>query len=371
MPTTLEFAIKPSSTAEAGLPKYQILADLLRRQISEGKMTSGDRLPTFAEIGSKHHVTLTTVKRVYDLLEKEGLIERHRGRGTFVAEQKKVLTGTIGLIGINVSRYQHSPYYHHILRGIEEYTRESGQHIMFAGDSKNLTQDLSAKMDGFLFYGAFPDQEKLEPYFSLLPRVSMLKKEEGISNVVADDYEGAKSAVRHLIKLGHRRIACLMEKGSPDISLRLAGYRDALGENAGHLDAKWVRLTGIINTGPDAPTYLEWGKSQMHDWLRDGWHELGCTAIVVQNDTAAIGVMQALHEAEIKVPGQVSVIGFDGTELCDHTIPRLTSMKVPLAKIGYTAAQILHAQIKDGQQENVTTMLPMRLRAGGSVAEAP
>lgn len=362
--------LEPQSveTVATGQPKYKVLADQLRRQIIQGELVSGDQLPTFAEIGSTHRVTLTTVKRVYDLLEKEGLIERQRGRGTFVAEQKRVLTGNIGLLGINVVRYQQSQYYSHILRGIERYTQQSGQHLLFANHHARLGEDFSHKMDGYLYYGDALPEHAAGQRLARLPRVSMLNKEEGVSNVIADDYEGAESAVRHLRSLGHRRIACLLEREFSVPCQRYAGYRDALGEGGGEQNTAWARLTDTVNSGANPPTYLEWARANMTQWLREGWLELGCTAILVQNDTAAIGVMQTLHEEGIKVPQRVSVIGFDGTELCDHAIPRLVSMKIPLAEIGYTAAQLLHQQIESGQNELRTIVLPMTLLPGGTVA---
>jgi DNA-binding LacI/PurR family transcriptional regulator len=375
MSVTLESKTAKRVSVDAVQPKYQILADLLRRQISQGELKPGDRMPSFSEIEATHRVTLTTVRRVYDLLEKDGLIARQQGRGTFVAEQKRVFTGNIGIIGTNDIRQRQVQYYNHIMRGIEEYLSQHDQHVLFLGENTNLDSDLTEKIDGFLMCDVEFHDEKVKQLATRFPCVSMFSKLETVSNVVADDYEGAKAAVRHMMGFGHRRIACLMEQQLFVSCQRYAGYRDALNEGGVAAQSEWARLTEIACASAPPSSYLEWGRAHMKQWLAEGWLELGCTAILVQNDTAAIGVMQILQEEGIKIPTQVSILGFDGTDVCDLVTPRITSMKVPLTEIGYTAAQVLHEQINkqltQDQRTGRTIMLPMSLRPGGSVAAVP
>jgi len=114
-------------------------------------------------------------------------------------------------------------------------------------------------------------------------------------------------------------------------------------------------------------SHLEWGREQMQIWLKEGFRRMRCTAILAQNDHVAIGVMQILHEADIKVPGEISVLGFDGTELCDHATPRLTSMQMPLEQMGFKAVETLVDQIQKGHGEEQIVVLPARLREGDSV----
>ena len=106
----------------------------------------------------------------------------------------------------------------------------------------------------------------------------------------------------------------------------------------------------------------------MQVWLQEDWRALGCTAILAQNDHMAIGVMQVLQEANLDVPGEVSVMGVDGTELCDHTTPRLSSVQLPLEQIGARAVDLLVEQIESGQPEEQIIVLPAKLRAAASTA---
>lgn len=370
MPAILDSEKLALSSDAAGLPKYQVLADLLRSRISEGQLKPGDRMPSFSEIGAEHRVTLTTVKRVYDLLEKEGLVERQQGRGTFVCEKKRVLTGNIGILGTQDIRLRKTQYYDSILTGIENYASENGQHILFIGDRTDYDQDFSRKVDGFLLCDVEFQTAHLQQLMASQPCVSMFSKSDNTANVMADDFEGAKRAIRHLVDMGHRRIACMMEKQLFVSVQRYAGYREGLSDAGIQADPAWARLTGIaFDNSPDF-SYLEWGRSQMEQWLQEGWRDLGCSAILAQNDAMAIGIMQTLQDNYIQVPHEVSILGFDGTDLCDHASPRISSMKVPLVEIGYTAAQVLHEQILQPEtaSRTRTIMLPITLRPGKSVA---
>jgi LacI family transcriptional regulator len=105
----------------------------------------------------------------------------------------------------------------------------------------------------------------------------------------------------------------------------------------------------------------------MGSWLRGDWSKLGCTAIAAHNDEAAIGVLKALREADIQVPSDVSVVGFDGTELAAHSDPPLTTWKVPLEEIGARGVKVLLRQMK-GESALVRCALAGQLQIGESTA---
>jgi LacI family transcriptional regulator len=149
---------------------------------------------------------------------------------------------------------------------------------------------------------------------------------------------------------------------------RAAGYQAALQKAGIDADARWLKQTAKISLSPSF-AYLEWGRQHMRTWLEEGWRQLHCTAIIVQNDHAAIGVMQILQEEGIKVPEEVSVVGFDGTRVCDLVRPRLTSIQVPFYQMGYEAVKVLCRQMEQDPpvQQSMTVTLPVKLRRGDSV----
>jgi DNA-binding LacI/PurR family transcriptional regulator len=107
----------------------------------------------------------------------------------------------------------------------------------------------------------------------------------------------------------------------------------------------------------------------MMDWLAKEWEETGCTAIIVQNEVAAIGVVQTLQATGIKVPEEVSVITFDGTEVCDLITPHISAVAIPLEQIGIKAVEVLTNQIQNDRYQPQTLTLPLHLRLGDSVKD--
>jgi DNA-binding LacI/PurR family transcriptional regulator len=153
----------------------------------------------------------------------------------------------------------------------------------------------------------------------------------------------------------------------------LTGYRDALQAAGIEENPDWVLEFPMI---PTAKGYVDWGHSAMRTWLREGWLELGCTALLAQNDGTAIGAIQALREANVAVPQQFSVVGFDGTETFDYFSPQLTSVEIPLRQIGVVGTEALLASIWGRQVTNEETavetiMLPTRIKEGQSAAPSP
>ena len=109
----------------------------------------------------------------------------------------------------------------------------------------------------------------------------------------------------------------------------------------------------------------------MEEWLHGDWCQLNCTAIVTQNDLFAAGAIAALQKAGISVPEEVSVTGFDGTEMGDYFAPRLTSLEVPFHAIAVRGVELLAHHIADAARPPETIVLPIRLRLRESTAPPP
>ena len=347
-------------------PKYLNIYEDISRQILNGELKPGDRLPSFSELRASYGAMPATADRTYTRLERENLVVRQPRRGVFVASRQQSQTGNIGLLvrSAYLSPSYNSEYMQTVLNGIREACQEQHMKIILMEESEAVD---SSQVDGILLYC-----DKLEAYTMGIPadfpQVMLFQHANDITAVTADDFGGAKLATSHLIKNGHRRIASLMEELQDIPIQRRAGYQAALQEAGVVAEPGWLRLTEKMRP-TDTTNYLEWGRQNMRAWLDAGWGKLGCTAIVAQNDHAAIGVMQTLQEAGIDVPGDVSVIGFDGTSLCDLASPRLTSIEVPLHQIGHEAIKVLCEQIQNGQQTPREISLPVKLRNGSSVRQ--
>ena len=108
----------------------------------------------------------------------------------------------------------------------------------------------------------------------------------------------------------------------------------------------------------------------MKAWLSesDDWSKIGCTALLCHNDDVAIGAMQALNAAGLKVPDDVSVVGFDGTEVGEYSSPQLTTIEVPLQQMGKVAIGLLQKQIEVDEVIVGHKVLPTQLRVRESTS---
>lgn len=350
-------------------PKYLTLARRFAQQIRSGQLQPGDRLPSFTQLRAQFGATPATVERLYAQLERENLIERRHRSGVFVVDKKsrRTLQGTIGFVMMGFAGSQLHPYNFHLQQGIQQAARAANVQILLL-DQNDIKANLQ-KMDGLLLY-----EHTLSPFVqypaSGMPCVSLLKGIDAIASVIADDFAGGKSATAHLLSLGHQRIAALMssvpEDGHDSLGEeRLAGYRAALGEAGITPRPDWVRPV-LYNP---LENYAERGYQQMRQWLSEDWAGLNCTAILAQNDDVAIGIIKALLEEGLEVPGDISVVGFDGAGVDAHFSPRLTTVEVPLETIGSLGTQVLLQRI-NGEQTEVHTVLPVSLRTGLSTAAA-
>lgn len=340
------------------LPRYRLLADELRRQIESRELRPGDRLPTFAEMRSQHNVTSTTIERVYSLLENEGLIKRQQGSGTFVSEQKRSSTGNIGFL-FHVQSLT-NPYELDLLAGMKREAMRHGMEILLLNaQERNTDYD---KIDAIVMYCDIAEATALNLPANL-PSALLFETCPEFTCIVPDDFEGAKMATQYLIALGHRNIAYLQHSYDDSIGWqRQAGYQAALRETGIAMNNGFIKQ---FDKSPEQD-YRETSEIAMRKWLEEGWRELGCTAILAHNDEAAIGVVSALASIGLRVPQDVSVMGFDGTKISDLCTPRLTSIKVPLQEIGSRAIKVLLDQIQGGIKPPERITLPVQLKQGAS-----
>jgi len=329
------------------------------------------KLPTMAELRDELEVSTYTLNAAIRELERRQVLRSVNGVGIYVTRRKKMLTGNIGILGSASFHQPQMDYYNLFMRGMEKAAMLNKQHFLFLGTEKTWDVRSCEKVDGIIIAGANQVEPVIRQIPAALPIVTALTATKNTPSVTVDDYQGAKLAVQYLHQKKHRRIACLMEELPVLSRRRFAGYQDALLEESIHAKPEWIRLTSSVDVTKEDRPYLTWGREQMKSWLHQGWRETGCTAIFVQNETAAIGVMQILQEENIKVPEQVSIIGFDGTQLCDYVSPRLCAVEIPLADIGAKSMELLNQQIINNEARPSSMVLPLRIREGASVAPLP
>jgi len=364
------------------IPKYQQLAAEIRQQIVEGVLPPGEQLPSFPRLRALHGITNSTVEKVYEVLERDGLIVRRPRRGTFVAQRDSQFhitsgektgkqQGTIGVSGLGFSFAGSSSYWGRMLQGIREASEPGESQIMLLPHDSFKGWE---KADGVLLCDwVLPEiVENLPPG---LPHVFLVSRIPEMAGVSADDYSGGRLATEHLLELGHRRIAYVHSNDPVLIPQRQAGYEDALKAVGIVPEKQWVRQLSRIHDFDYGADFVSIGRTSINLWLREGWRESGCSALLAHNDETAIGAIEAFHAVGLKVPDDVSVIGFDGVEIGAYSSPRLTTIEVPLRRIGQVATELLLRQMgsdfKNTSREFEHRVLPVQLKMRESTAPPP
>lgn len=345
-------------------PKHTQVYERIRHQIDSGGLKIGDKLPSYSEMRREYGVHTNTSEKVFARLEVEGLIERQNGVGIYVADRAprgaKSATLTIGLSGLGFGFANFSSYWSDLNESIRAEAERAGVRLLILSRQSREEWD---EADGVILCDF--DKIKYPRYVPAgKPCVSILSAFPGMASVTVDDHACGRILTDHLLSLGHRRIAYLHGQWGKISVQRYAGYRDAFKSSGLAKSPAWSRkLTGQYEYGTD---FVRSGHDSMAAWLREGWLDLGCTALITHNDETAIGAIKALHEANLKVPDDVSVVGIDGMSIGSYLTPSLTTVALPLREVGATAARMVLEQITCGVLGAEKTVLPVTLIANQS-----
>ena len=249
-------------------------------------------------------------------------------------------TRTIGIVIPDVT----NPFFTDVIRGVESEARAQGYSLIFCDSNEdpaleqiNLKMLSARRVDGVLL--APTDANAAQDHLShrRFPLVFFDRVSPSFSGfaVVTDNLGAAHNATRHLIGLGHKRIAIIT--GQLDLSNgldRLEGFRNALQQASLPLHDE----------------YLQRGDFQLESGYCCGLKLLSLavppTAIFSCNNQMTLGLMRALSELGVACPGRVSVLGFDDFDWAANFSPRLTSVAQPTREMGKQAVQMLISNIK-------------------------
>ncbi len=261
-----------------------------------------------------------------------------------------------------------NPFYLEILKGVEAKAREAGYAVLMGNtqnDPDRESEYFDMLRDGhadgmILMTGKLPKRRHRTVTVPRdLPVVVALEviEEAAIPHVQVDNRGAAADAVRHLIKLGHRRIAHITGPVPEILSThRLEGYRQAMAA-AG---------LGI------PPGYEQPGTFELHSGVAAcrALFDLPTppSAIFVANDEMAFGVINQLRQLGRDVPGDVSVVGFDDIYLCEALYPPLTTVHQPRTEIGTTAMSILLDRLSGADGPRDPVIVPTSLKVRGTTA---
>ena len=244
-------------------------------------------------------------------------------------------TLTIGVVAQAID----SPFYGEGLRGIEACLRQRGYAPLFMSgnwheeDEDRCMGELIARgVDGIIVFAGRLSDTKLKRYAKEVSVVVTGRqlRSKGLFSLQIDDRRGAMLAVRHLLELGHRRIAFITgSEDHPDAIERLGGYKKALEEAGIGFDPRLVAVGDWHEEGGLRAT-LELLDARTH-----------FTALFCVNDQTAYGALLGLFRKGLSVPGDVSVVGFDDLPASLYRVPPLTSVRQSIGILGEQSVQAM------------------------------
>lgn len=345
---------------------------------------------TLLEVARSAGVSTATVARV--IYSNGSVSKRTRARVEAVLREtgyrpnvmaralRKQRSFTLGHMLVEITQ---NPFYAHVARSVEGAALDQGYKTFafnHAGDPEleriGVDRFIERRVDAMLLTYA-EKEENVELFRAADIPVVQIERERarGTHAVLVDSVVGVTEAMAHLIELGHRRIAFIGGDPAlyPDTHIqprsveeqRIDGYLQALRQAGISVRDEWVRLGLYFR--PDVDRISLEGYRATHDLLKLPERP---TAIVTGCDMIAVGALQALYEAGLRVPDDISLIGFDDT-LARCTAPMLTSVAQPMEELGREAVRLALDAIDQPDMEPVTVTLPARLVIRESTGAPP
>jgi LacI family transcriptional regulator len=320
-------------------------------------LQKGSRRSTIKDVAAEAEVSISTVSLVMN--QKGNVSPDTKDRVLQAARQLRYVprsaaqhlasnrTGNVGFVLRDDHFTRSEPFYTRIFLGAEFEARTQSRYILLTTIPDSYVPDehtprflQEQNVDGVLIAGRVHPAFIEEAEASKLPIVLADFESGDHPAVVIDNQNGARAAVEHLLRRGHRRIAFLgADLDHPSLKARLEGYQLALG--AAHAEGAADEL--VITAPDEEPTRLT-GSTLAERLFKQ---EPLPTAVFCANDALALGVLDAARVWGVEVPGDLAVVGFDDVEGAAHATPALTTVRVFKEQLGEVALRYLSQLIEE------------------------
>ncbi len=258
-------------------------------------------------------------------------------------------TNTIGLIVPILPSDTSNFFFMTVAQGIQNELKKNGYHLLLSTNTTENIEDEkeqirlfnSKRIDGLIIAPIAEEMSYLNDLVTKYPVVFIDRRTKGYAAdcVLADGYGGSYQAVKTLIDKGHCDIGLITGGlGITTSDDRLSGYRKALEDHQIPFDPAKVKV---------ARSTFESGYESAREMLNE--HEV--TALFITNNVLTMGAMGYLQEKQIRIPDELSVIGFDDYDWTRITCPPLTVIRQPSYELGEKAAKVLLSKIKQKTQK--------------------
>jgi LacI family transcriptional regulator len=308
-----------------------------------------------------------TRQRVLDAIEELGYVPDARARALRSGDTK-----TLGLIVPDIR----NPHFWETAEGVEQEARDAGYHLLLSNIAlkheyaNEIFTDLShRRIDGLILMGGFTvaseeARDSLDRFFRRhLPIVEIsdhYSVHYEVDRISSNYYEATTEAVSYLLSLNHRRIGLLFGVAMPELAKdRLQPYQESL--EAARLA---VEEELIVKCGPT----IEDGYQATFRLLELPQRP---TAVIAINDLLALGAMRAIGEAGLRIPEDISLLGYDDIPMAKYLSPSLTTVSKDIVSLGRAAVKLLLSRIQQPERPYHTERRPARLIIRESTGPAP
>lgn len=262
---------------------------------------------------------------------------------------------TIGVLVPNVSE----PFFGTFVEGVQQVARQEKLiPLIFSAnrdpklEKEYLEQMVERSIDGLIIASARMTTEMINQALISrnIPYILFDRNyDQKGARVQTDDYHGGQLAARHLVELGHHKLLYLgVNNITENFKQRLAGFKSVLQANGRQFSEK----NNVLQT----------------DLSREGGYKAakavaqsGATAVFTANDDIAMGLLRGLRELNVRVPEDISVVGYDDIALDEYVYPQLTTIHQPIFDLGIGATRILLDRIKHRHEDEQVEKFPVRL----------
>lgn len=340
-------------------PRFPEIARQLRDEVLAGRYGAEGRMPSEAQLVSRFGVSRPTVARALRVLSDEGLVERRAGSGSFVRQGAKSGAAT-KLLALLVPGLGNTEIFQLICGELASLARMHDYGLVWGGsDQPRLDPDLSLKqteqlcrqfIDRRVAGVFFAPHELVKEKEQTNREMAVMLREAGIPVVLLDrdftafparsDFDlvgidnvaGGYLLGEHLLKLGCTRIHFVARPlSAPTVDARIAGVREALARRNVKPEPNWVHI----------------GDFEDKKFVRTLTGPTRADAYVCANDHTAAQLLRELHQAKVRVPEDVRVVGFDDVKFATLVSPPLTTMQQPCREIALTAFRAMMDRLSD------------------------
>lgn len=353
------------------------LKEHLLQAMMDSKIPLGGRLPSESELMTAFSLSRSSVRQVLSELSVAGWVERRQGSGTYrIAGQNREPTQLRRTMLVGVwFNWPSGPLFGPIAEGIREELKEWGYHAVFedtglevGAEARGVEALVHKAMDGFIVAPSTNPDDDHRPLVQLIERkvplvlVDRLLPGHVVDLVTTTNELGAEETIQSLIQVGHRRIAFIGSGSLSTVDERLRGYKMAMRRAGLALEEPWLQTDEAagIDSGRHAAEFLLGLPAPLRP-----------TAIFGSNDIIAETVAIVAAERGLRVPQDLSVVGFDDIMPAAQRAPWLTTYAQPKRRIGQQAARLLLQRINNPGGSTVTVMLEGALVRRESTAPPP